>query len=158
MALTAPSLSPAIVVREFDLTPIVPNVDTSLAGYVGAFKWGPVDVPTIIQTEEQLASQFGTPDEERAVDYFSAAQYLRYSGNLIVNRTVPSGDVALGDSALNASSLQVGTLVKNEDHFEGQVLSDMFIAKYPGELGNSLKVSMFAIESGESASSGSCNH
>ena len=153
MALTAPSLSPAIVVREFDLTPIVPNVDTSLAGYVGAFKWGPVDVPTIIQTEEQLASQFGTPDEERAVDYFSAAQYLRYSGNLIVNRTVPSGDVALGDSALNASSLQVGTLVKNEDHFEGQVLSDMFIAKYPGELGNSLKVSMFAIESGESASS-----
>ena len=153
MALTAPSLSPAIVVREFDLTPIVPNVDTSLAGYVGAFKWGPVDVPTIIQTEEQLASQFGTPDEDMAVAYFSAAQYLRYSGNLIVNRTVPSGSVAIGDSALNASSLQTGTLVKNEDHFEGQVLSDMFIAKYPGELGNSLKVSMFAIESGESAGS-----
>ena len=153
MALTAPSLSPAIVVREFDLTPIVPNVDTSLAGYVGAFKWGPVDVPSIIQTEDQLASTFGTPDETRAVDYFSAAQYLRYSGNLIVNRTIPSGEVALGDSALNASSLQTGVLVKNEDHFEGQTLADMFIAKYPGELGNSLKVSMFAIESGESSES-----
>ena len=51
MALTAPSLSPAIVVREFDLTPVVPNVDTSLAGYVGAFKWGPVHVPTIIANE-----------------------------------------------------------------------------------------------------------
>ena len=146
MALTAPSLSPAIVVREFDLTPTVPNVDTSLAGFVGAFKWGPVDVPTIVQTEEQLANTFGTPDAERAVDYFSAAQYLRYSGNLIVNRTVPSGEVALGDSALNSSSSNIGLLVKNEDDFERQSISDMFVAKYPGELGNSLKVSMFAIE------------
>jgi len=159
MALTAPSLSPAIVVREFDLTPTVPNVDTSLAGFVGAFKWGPVDVPTIVQTEEQLANTFGTPDAERAVDYFSAAQYLRYSGNLIVNRTVPSGEVALGDSALNSSSSNIGLLVKNEDDFERQSISDMFVAKYPGELGNSLKVSMFAIESGESAGSvNTANH
>ena len=153
MALTAPSLSPAIIVREFDLTPIVPNVDTSLSGFVGRFKWGPVDVPTIIQTEDQLAAQFGTPDEDHAVDYFSAAQFLRYSGNLIVNRTIPSGVVAQGDSALNAASGGTGTLVKNEDDWEGDTPVDMFVAKYPGKIGNSLKVSMFAIESGESAES-----
>ena len=151
MALTAPSLSPAIIVREFDLTPVVPNVDTSLSGYVGAFKWGPVDVPTIVQTEEQLASVFGVPDEERAVDYFSAAQFLRYSGNLIVNRTIPVGVVT--DSALNATSGGGGILVKNEEHFEAQVISDMFIAKYPGLIGSSIKVAVFAIESGESAES-----
>jgi len=151
MALTAPSLSPAIIVREFDLTPVVPNVDTSLSGYVGAFKWGPVDVPTIVQTEEQLASVFGVPDEERAVDYFSAAQFLRYSGNLIVNRTIPTGVVA--DSALNATSGGGGILVKNEEHFEAQQINDMFIAKYPGLIGSSIKVAVFAIESGESAES-----
>ena len=153
MALTAPSLSPAIVVREFDLTPVVPNVDTSLAGYVGAFKWGPVDVPTIVQSEDELASEFGTPDATRAVDYFSAAQYLRYSGNLIVNRTIPSGVVAPGDSAKNASVTGGTVLVKNEDHFESQSLEEMFIAKYPGKMGNSIAVSAFAIESGESAAS-----
>jgi len=152
MALTAPSLSPAIIVREFDLTPVVPNVDTSLSGYVGQFKWGPVDVPTIIQTEEQLASVFGVPDEERAVDYFSCAQFLRYSGNLIVNRTVPTGDIT-GDSALNATSGGSGLLVKNEEDFESQSILHMFIAKYPGLVGSSLKVAMFAIESGESAES-----
>jgi len=151
MALTAPSLSPAIIVREFDLTPVVPNVDTSLSGYVGAFKWGPVDVPTIVQTEEQLASVFGVPDEERAVDYFSAAQFLRYSGNLIVNRSIPTGVVT--DSALNATSGGGGILVKNEEHFEAQQINDMFIAKYPGLIGSSIKVAVFAIESGESAES-----
>jgi hypothetical protein len=153
MALTAPSLSPAIIVREFDLTPVVPNVDTSLSGYVGQFKWGPVDVPTIVQTEEQLASVFGVPDEERAVDYFSAAQFLRYSGNLIVNRTIPSGDVSIGDSALNATSGGGGLLVKNEEHFESQTVLDMFVAKYPGLIGSSVKVAVFAINSGESATS-----
>jgi hypothetical protein len=152
MALTAPSLSPAIIVREFDLTPVVPNVDTSLSGYVGQFKWGPVDVPTIVQTEEQLASVFGVPDEERAVDYFSAAQFLRYSGNLIVNRTVPTGQIT-GDSALNATSGGGGLLVKNEEDFESQSILHMFVAKYPGLVGSSIKVAMFAIESGESAES-----
>lgn len=153
MALTAPSLSPAIVVREFDLTPVVPNVDTSLAGYVGGFKWGPVEVPTIVSNEDELATEFGTPDEDRAVDYFSCAQYLRYSGNLQVCRAIPSGSVAIGDSALNSSLTSTKHQVKNEDHFEQQSGLDMFVAKYPGELGNSLAVSIFAIESGESAAS-----
>jgi len=154
MALTAPSLSPAIVVREFDLTPVVPNVDTSLTGIVGSFKWGPVDVPTLIQNENELATEFGTPDASRAVDYFSCAQFLRYSGNLIVNRAIPTGVVAIGDSALNATLSGTKTVVKNEDNWESQSLSEMFVAKYPGAMGNSIAVSMFAIESGESAGSG----
>ena len=91
MALTTPLLSPGIAIREFDLTGVAPNVETSLAGYVGAFKWGPVGVPVRIQNEAELAETFGTPDAERAVDYFSCNQFLRYSGNLIVNRAIPSG-------------------------------------------------------------------
>ena len=153
MALTAPSLSPAIVVREIDLTGVAPNVETSLAGFVGNFKWGPVDVPTRISSEDRLADTFGTPAEDNAVDYFACQQFLRYSGNLIVNRTIANS----GDSAYNAFS-GPGTggsiLVKNEDNYESQTFdsstSGLFIAKYPGTLGNSLKVAIFAIESGES--------
>ena len=151
MALTTPSVSPAIVVKEIDLTGVAPNVETSLSGFVGQFKWGPVNVPTRVENEGQLAALFGTPDQTRAVDYFSAAQYLRYSGNLIVNRQVSQG--AATDSAYNATMSGVGTLIENEQSFERSTPSDMFVAKYPGQLGNSLAVSIFAIESGESASS-----
>ena len=151
MALTTPSVSPAIVVKEIDLTGVAPNVETSLSGFVGQFKWGPVNVPTRVENEDQLASLFGTPDTDRAVDYFSAAQYLRYSGNLIVNRQISQG--AATDSAYNATMSGVGSLVENETAWERSTPTEMFVAKYPGELGNSLAVSIFAIESGESAGS-----
>jgi len=109
--------------------------------------------PVRIQNEEVLGRVFGTPDETHAVDYFSCAQFLRYSGNLIVNRTVPSGTVALGDSDLNASVTGSKITVHNEDHWERQVTDEMFVAKYPGDLGNSLAVSVFSVEAGDSASS-----
>ena len=41
----------------------------------------------------------------------------------------------------------------SEDHFEQQSITEMFTAKYPGVIGNSIAVSAFAIESGESAAS-----
>ena len=85
MALTTPLLSPGIAVREFDLTGVSPGVETSLAGFVGAFKWGPVGETVRIQNEAELSGTYGTPDIERAVDYFSCNQFLRYSGNLIIN-------------------------------------------------------------------------
>lgn len=151
MALTAPSLSPAIVVREFDLTPVVPNVDTSLAGYVGAFKWGPVHVPTIIANENELAEEFGTPDTARAVDYHSCAQYLRYSGNLQVCRAISSDSVGGANPAKNASLSGANLQIKNEDHWERQSLAQTFFAKYPGEIGNSIAVSIFGVVSGDSA-------
>ena len=148
MALTSPSMSPAIVVREFDLTGVAPNVETSLSAFVGAFKWGPVDVPTRVSTEDRLASTFGVPDATHAVDYFSCNQFLRYSGNLIINRQIPVG-TGIVDSALNAHGGDSADhiLVKNEDHWGSQEASIAanFVAKYPGELGNSLKVSYFGV-------------
>ena len=46
MAFFTPSLSPAVVTREIDLTGIVPNVGTTTGVFVGNYRWGPVDVPT----------------------------------------------------------------------------------------------------------------
>ena len=154
MALTAPSMSPAVVVREFDLTGVAPNVETSLSAYVGAFKWGPVDFPVRVQNEDVLAAVFGTPDRDHAVDYFSCAQFLRYSGNLIVNRQIPIagyGDPIL-DSALNAHGgiADEHILVKTEDDWEGADRGVNFVAKWPGALGNSLKVYYFGVQEGDS--------
>ena len=160
MALTTPSMSPAVVVREFDLTGVAPNVETSLSAFVGAFKWGPVDVPTRIQNETRLAETFGIPDARHAVDYFSCNQFLRYSGNLIVSRQIPTGSATDSDDLpYNAhgsfSDSDSRLLVKNEDHWESQetAITSNFVAKYPGDLGNSIKIQWFGVEDGDSESS-----
>ena len=62
MALTAPSESPAIVVKEVDLTSGVPNIPTSTGAMVGNFSWGPCDIPTLVSNEATLVGTFGSPD------------------------------------------------------------------------------------------------
>lgn len=141
MALTAPSESPAIVVKEVDLTSGVPNIPTSTGAFVGNFSWGPCDVPTLVSNEATLVGTFGSPDTVNTVDFHSASYYLRYSNDLYVVRDYTS--VAKNASDTNASSVP---LVTNRDNFDGQqaqLTTDThnFIAKYPGTLGNSLKVS-----------------
>ena len=158
MALTSPLLSPGIAIREFDVTGVSPGVETSLAGFVGAFKWGPVGEPVRIQNEAELSGTFGTPDVERAVDYFSANQFLRYSGNLIINRAISSDSANSGTTALNASNNQnpsKNIQVKNEENWEQQAstIINSVTAKYPGEIGNSLSVSIFHGSDGDSAAS-----
>jgi hypothetical protein len=48
MALFTPSASPAITVKEVDLTGGVPNVQTSTGAFVGDFSWGPIQTISII--------------------------------------------------------------------------------------------------------------
>ena len=141
MALTAPSESPAIVVKEVDLTNGVPNIPTSTGAFVGNFSWGPCDTPTLINNEAALVGTFGSPDTTNTGDFHSANQFLRYSNDLYIVREYTA--VAKNASDTNASSIP---LVTNRDNFDAQVAAlatatHNFIAKYPGTLGNSLKVS-----------------
>ena len=79
MALGTPSESPAVVVKEVDLTGGVPNVQSSTGAFVGNFRWGPVNERVAISDEAGLAETFGTPDnlEKRDIDFVSASQFLR---------------------------------------------------------------------------------
>ena len=150
MALTT-SLSPAIDVKEIDLTGVAPNVETSLTGMVGNFKWGPVDEPTRIQNENQLVEVFGSPTDN-SVDFYSAAQYLRYSSNLILNRATKQPSSNDVDSAFNSSfSGNAALVVNNDAQYEGMSRpNETFLAKYPSALGNSISISLFALEGGDS--------
>jgi hypothetical protein len=38
-------LSPGVLVREIDLSGIIPAVSSSVGAYVGQFSWGPCDIP-----------------------------------------------------------------------------------------------------------------
>lgn len=148
----AVSESPAITVKEIDLTGVVPNVGSTTGAFVGNFNWGPVDSPTLVSDEAGLVSVFGNPDKTNSIDFHSAAYFLRYSSSLYINREATA-------SALNGvdSDAASTAIVKKLDNFNFQqdaLDSDghTFIAKYPGTLGNSLKVSVLgAVDSAEDA-------
>jgi len=64
MALSTPSASPAVVVKEIDLTGGVPNVQSTTGAMVGNFRWGPAEQRVLIDNETTLATTFATPDSD----------------------------------------------------------------------------------------------
>ena len=131
-------VSPGINISEQDLTTVVPNVATTIGAMAGGFQWGPVLERTQIGTENDLVDIFGKPNADTFEWFWTAANYLAYGNNLWVVRNV-------GANALNAvvgeNDAGTAVLAKNKDHYDGVTFTDqLFVAKYPGELGNSLKV------------------
>jgi hypothetical protein len=79
-------LSPGVAVTEKDFSSIVPAVSSSAGGFAGRFQWGPVLAPTTVSSENELVRIFGKPVEENAADFFTAANFLSYTNNLIAVR------------------------------------------------------------------------
>lgn len=134
-------LSPGVVVKEIDLTNAIPSVSTSGGAFVGQFAWGPVEAYTVISNRTKLEQLFGKPNDENYVDWFSCNNFLAYSNNLNVIRVIDS-------TAKNAVGVGVtGVVIKNQENYENskedsEILAAEFVAKYPGLMGNSLKVEM----------------
>lgn len=135
-------LSPGVNVSEIDLTTVVPAVGTTEGALVGDFTWGPVNEIRTISSEVELVNTFGKPNSDNFTDFFTAANFLSYARNLKVVR-------ATGTSSRNATSNGTSLLIENEldyleNHSDGSTTYGTWAAKYPGTLGNSLKVSLFA--------------
>ena len=135
-------LSPGINVSEIDLTTIVPSVATSIGAFAGPFAWGPAGEIITISDEVRLVDRFGKPDTNNYEYWFSAANFLAYSNNLKVVRAV---NVATTRNATGNSAAAV--LIRNDAIWEssfsgGANTYGHFAARYPGTLGNSLKVTM----------------
>ena len=138
-------VSPGIVVTERDLTTVVPNVATSIGAIAGGYQWGPVLERQTVTTENDLVRIFGEPKDANGASnvvesFHVAANYLSYTNNLIVVRNV-------GTAALNAcvGDVDAGTpsVVQNVDDYDSDISAftdQLFIGKYPGAKGNSLKV------------------
>lgn len=139
------SLSPAILSKEVDLTFRNQSVAGINGAFAGAFRWGPVEEPILIsEGEEKLVSTFSTPDDETYVSFLSAADYLKYSNALYVTRvTGPAALNALPATESDGTTPTTAILIKNEDHLETISMSGVpFLARCPGVLGNSIKVSV----------------
>jgi phage tail sheath protein FI len=136
-------LSPGVLVTEQDLTSVVPAVATTAGGFAGAFAWGPVGVVTTIDSENALVTRFGKPNSDTFQSFFTAANFLSYGNNLQVIRVV--NQATARNARSNAASTAV--IIRNEDHYTasysaGEANVGEWAAKYPGALGNSLKVSI----------------
>ena len=79
-------LSPGVAVVEKDFTSIVPAVSSSIGAFAGAFRWGPVMEPTTVSSENELVRRFGAPNDATAQSFFTAANFLSYTSNLLLVR------------------------------------------------------------------------
>ncbi|CAB4162854.1 tail sheath protein [uncultured Caudovirales phage] len=138
-------LSAGVNFSEIDLTTVVPAVATSDAAIAGVFRWGPVGERILIDSETLLAKRFGKPTSYNAETYYSAANFLSYSNRLWVSRAGPSNtyNSVANSGVVNSISQQ---LVLNQNDYtikDGTFDTDVqYIAKYPGDIGNSLRISV----------------
>jgi len=211
-------VSPGINVSEIDLTTTVPALATTVGGFGGVFRWGPIGKFVLVDSENTLANRFGKPTSSNYETFYTAANFLSYGNALYVSRagtttgfantstitpnantTLEANGTALGltaglrvqgdgiaedtfvtavtNSAITLSKAATGTtsallsfiannrvlsayagdtaavvasnvVVRNTEEFENYGATNTiftgteFIARYPGALGNSLKVSM----------------
>lgn len=147
-------ISPGVIANEIDLTTIIPAVSTTEGAIAGDFRWGPCNVPVLCDSEEELVRWFWTPNTRVADDWFTCWNFLNYGNKLYVVRVVDQNNANTALRAKNATSANSnGILVLNDDvymhNYKDGSLDTLYnsgdwIAKYPGELGNSLKVSVCA--------------
>ena len=136
-------VSPGVQVKETDLTNIIPAVATSVGGFVGQFKWGPVNEVTTVSGEQNLIDQFGYPKPTNRRDWYAVANFLSYSNNVQLVRVVDS-------TARNATASDSdGGTFKDSDaaifnalDFSSDVtgLTADVYARYPGANGNNIGV------------------
>ena len=80
-------LSPGVAVVEKDFSSIVPAVSSSAGAYCGPFAWGPIEDPVRVSSETDLVARFGAPTDSNFQSFFTAANFLAYTNNLLVTRT-----------------------------------------------------------------------
>jgi phage tail sheath protein FI len=145
-------VSPGVNVSEIDLTTIIPAVSSSTGAVVAHTKWGPVNQRVLVDNETTLLNNFGFPNTNTAPDWFTAANFLSYGNSLYVVRAVRANTTSTDSvCARNATTNSANTkvlIVKNEEQYDNLYANSgltgvgSFVARYAGDLGNSLRVAV----------------
>jgi len=137
--------SPGIVVREVDLTigRTTPS-SNKIGALVAPFAKGPVDLPILVENENDLLNTFGEPysTDKHYEHWLSASSYLSYGGSM---RIVRANDVDLRNGFVGtASSVKIDSL----DHYNAlgydeNTLSGVVVAaRNPGSWSNGVRVAI----------------
>jgi hypothetical protein len=122
---------------------VSPSSD-KVGAIVAPFVKGPVEVPILIENENQLLETFGEPQntDKQYEDWLVCSSYLAYGGSL---RVVRSDDPDLTNAFVgSANSIRI----KSIDHYnalgygENAITGVTFAAKNPGSWANGIKVAI----------------
>jgi hypothetical protein len=135
--------SPGIVVKEIDLTSgrVQPGA-TQMGAIVSPFAKGPVDSPTLIESENDLLNNFGQPyaTDRHYESWMVASSYLSYGGSLQVIR---ADDTELKNAFVGtASSVKIKSLDNYEElgYDENTITNVVVAARNPGSWANGIKL------------------
>jgi len=135
-------VSPGIKVREVDLT--VGRIDPAndqVGAIAGPFAKGPINVPVLIETEQDLLNTFGKPNnKDSQYEYWlTASSYLSYGGTL---RVIRSDDNSLVNAHAPVSSPLTLKIKSAEDYSNNYASSTdwIYAAREPGDWANGLKI------------------
>ena len=133
-------VSPGVLVKEKDLTNVIPAVATSIGAIGVQSTKGPVDEVVSISSEKELVDTFGKPNSDNFEYFFTAASFLAYSNSLKVIRATNTG-------LLNATADGSGLLIKNttdyqDNYSDGSASVGEWAARTGGAWGNNLKISI----------------
>ena len=141
--------SPGIVVREVDLTVgRVGPTSNKIGAIVAPFAKGPVDSPTLVETEQDLLNNFGEPyaTDKHYEHWLTSSSYLAYGGSL---RVVRADDTDLKNGFAGTLVGAATTIkIKSLDHYtelgydENAITGVTVAARNPGSWSNGIRVAM----------------
>ena len=153
-------VSPGVNTSEIDLTNVVVAAGTSTGGLVGRFRWGPIEEVTLVTDEDTLVDLFQKPNDDNFEQFFTGANFLSYSNalNLVRAANTTVGNAASPKNSASNTAAYTSMQVRDSEHYfttfdpeQGGAIgggvsnfanNGPFLAKWAGELGNSLKVSI----------------
>lgn len=147
-------ISPGILVKEIDLSNIVPSVSNSIGAVVGTATKGPIqgdeDSPTLITSQQQFIDTFGEPDGSiNSYMHYAALQFLAAGNQLYVVRVPTTGALystarfgvydgndttTSQDSGLSVSDVQDGSVSVGSPYLF------RIYSKTPGAEGNNIGI------------------
>lgn len=142
--------SPGDVVKEVDLTVgRVGPTSNKIGAIVAPFAKGPVDSPTLVETEQDLLNNFGEPypTDKHYEHWLVASSYLAYGGSL---RVVRADDTQFKNGMVgSATSIKVKSL----DHYtelgydENVIPNVTILSRNPGSWANGLRIGIIDAQS-----------
>jgi len=126
-------VSPGVFTRENDLSFLAQGIGEIGAAFIGPFKQGPAFVPTIVRTQSEFETIFGTPDGTYYTEY-AVQNYLREAGTATIVRVAGTDGysqvkpLGIFATASNSTVKLIGTLHSTDtgyqDYgFEGTIIS-----------------------------------
>ena len=136
-------VSPGVKVREVDLTiGNITGAQEQVGAIAGPFQKGPIEVPILIENEQDLIATYGKPlDTDGQFEYWmTASSYLSYGGTLRVLRS-DSTNLNNANAAVDVSIASTSIKIKGYDDYNTNSYTTFYYAaKNPGTWGNGLKV------------------